>query len=100
MKIDTLGMMRQVGKPCDFDFEVKSTRGVYCSKLVYPAYGDISRPTEKSFGRTAFPPNHAAEHAVRGEEPELVRYTHDGREVKRQPKEAMAHRMGPASPGR
>ncbi len=118
MNIDSLGVMRrvndlpearaqvvlqalrQVGKPYDFNFEVESKRGVYCSKLVYLAYGDISWPTEKSFGRTTFTPDHVAEQALRGEELELVRFFHDGREVKHQPKEAMAQLMGLVAEGR
>lgn len=117
MNIDSLGVMRrasddreqraqvvlqavrQIGKPYDFNFEVESKRGVYCSKLVYLAYGDIAWPTQKSLGRTTFTPDHVAERALTSRELELVAFYHDGRQVTEQPREVMAQLMGKAVGG-
>lgn len=92
-----LQAMRQIGKPYDFNFEVESKRGVYCSKLVYLAYGDIDWPTQKSLGRTTFTPDHVAERALNGRELELVTFYHDGRQITDQPRETMAQLMGLAA---
>lgn len=89
-----LQAMRQIGKPYDFNFEVESKRGVYCSKLVYLAYGDIDWPTQKSLGRTTFTPDHVAERALNGSELELVTFFHDGRQITDRPQETMARLMG------
>lgn len=114
MNIDSLGVMRrasddgeqraqvvlqavrQIDKPYDFNFEVESKRGVYCSRLVYLAYGDIDWPTQKSLGRTTFTPDHVAERALTSRELDLVAFYHDGRQVTEQPREAMAQLMGKA----
>jgi len=112
MNIDSLGVMRrtgddreqraqvvlqavrQIGKPYDFNFEVESKRGVYCSKLVYLAYGDIDWPTQKSMGRTTFTPDHVAERALNSKDLELVTFFHDGRQITDRPWETMAQLMG------
>lgn len=112
MNIDSLGIMRrsddnraeraqvvlrslrQIGKPYDFNFEVESKEGVYCSKLVYLVYGELDWPTRKSLGRTTFTPDDVAVRAVRGKELELVVFYHDGRQVTEQPSELMAQLMG------
>lgn len=94
-----LQAMRQIGKPYDFNFEVESKRGVYCSKLVYLAYGDIDWPTQKSLGRTTFTPDHVAERALNGRDLELVTFFHDGHQVTDRPRETMAQLMGLAGGG-
>jgi len=112
MNIDSLGVMRrpaaddaerarvvlqslrQIGKPYDFNFEVESKAGVYCSKLVYLAYGDLAWPTHRSLGRTTFTPDDVAARALDGSELELVVFFHDGQKVTERPREVMAQLMG------
>ena len=112
MNIDSLGVMRrpaadqgargrvvlqalrQIGKPYDFNFDVESKERVYCSKLVYLAYGDVDWSTQKSLGRTTFTPDDVAARAVQGNELELVTFYHDGRQITDRPRETMAGLMG------
>ena len=112
MNIDSLGVMRrsavdrtaqarvvlqalrQIGKPYDFNFDVESKERVYCSKLVYLAYGDLDWSTQRSLGRTTFTPDDVAARAVQGQELELVAFYHDGRHVIDRPRETMASLMG------
>lgn len=112
MNIDSLGVMRspaaaaparaqivlqalrQIGKPYDFNFDVESKERVYCSKLVYLAYGDLDWSTQKSLGRTTFTPDDVAVRAVTGGDLELISFYHDGRHVSDRPREVMASLMG------
>jgi uncharacterized protein YycO len=112
MNIDSLGVMRrpaadatiraqivlqalrQIGKPYDFNFDVESKERVYCSKLVYLAYGDLDWSTQKSLGRTTFTPDDVALRAVSGGDLELISFYHDGRHIIDRPRETMASLMG------
>lgn len=89
-----LRSLRQIGKPYDFNFEVESKEGVYCSKLVYLAYGDLDWPTQKSLGRTTFTPDDVAARALSGNGLELIAFYHDGRQITERPCEVMAQLMG------
>jgi len=112
MNIDSLGVMRrpaadraaraevvlqalrQIGKPYDFNFDVESKERVYCSKLVYLAYGDLDWPTQKSLGRTTFTPDDVAARALSGDDLKLVAFYHDGQKIADHPGETMAKLMG------
>ena len=89
-----LAALRQIGKPYDFNFDVESKERVYCSKLVYLAYGDLDWATQRSLGRTTFTPDDVAVRAVSGDELELVAFYHDGRHITNHPRETMAGLMG------
>lgn len=89
-----LAALRQIGKPYDFNFDVESKERVYCSKLVYLAYGDLDWPTQKSLGRTTFTPDDVAVRALQGDEFELVTFYHDGRHIIDRPRKMMASLMG------
>lgn len=90
--------LRQVGKPYDFNFDVESKERVYCSKLVYLAYGSSDWPTKKSLGRTTFTPDDVAFRALRGKDMELVSFYHDGVKVAATPRVRMAELMGVEEP--
>jgi len=109
MNIDSLGILRQtgadrakvvlralreLGKPYDFNFEVESKQGVYCSKLVYLAYGDLAWPTRSSLGRTTFTPDDVAALAVNDQALQLIAFYHDGQKVDKRPREVLAKLMG------
>ena len=88
-----LQALRQIGKPYDFNFDVESKERVYCSKLVYLAYGDLDWPTQKSLGRNTFTPDDVAARALQGNELELVTFYHDGQHITDRPREFMAKLM-------
>jgi hypothetical protein len=88
-----LQALRQIGKPYDFNFDVESKERVYCSKLVYLAYGDLDWPTKSSLGRTTFTPDDVAVRALGGSDLQLVTFYHDGRPVLDAPTARMAQLM-------
>jgi len=76
-----LQALRQVGKPYDFNFDAQTTHRVFCSKLVYLAYGDLQWPTAKVMGRVTVSPDNIAARAL-GDGPLNVSLLyHDGQEV-------------------
>lgn len=91
-----LQALRQVGKRYDFNFDVESKDRVYCSKLVYLAYGGIDWPTKKSMGRTTFTPDDVASKATKEHELQIVTFYHDGHLVREAPALRMAELLGKA----
>lgn len=76
-----LQALRQVGKPYDFNFDTQTTHRVFCSKLVYLAYGDLQWPTSRMLGRVTVSPDNIAARAT-GDGPLAVSLLyHDGQEV-------------------
>ena len=76
-----LQTLRQVGKAYDFNFNAETTNRVFCSKLVYLAYGDLKWRTSRILGRVTISPDNIAEHAT-GDGPLTVAVLfHDGNEV-------------------
>jgi hypothetical protein len=87
-------VLRQVGKPYDFNFDVESKGRVYCSKLVYLCYSGIDWPTKKSLGRTTFTPDDVAVKAAKDGPLQLVAFYHDGKRIDEAPTVRMAELMG------
>ena len=52
--------LRQIGKPYDFNFNVETTDRIFCSKLVYLAYGRLAWPTTRMLGRATVSPDSIA----------------------------------------
>lgn len=76
-----LQALEHVGKPYDFNFDVQSTDRIFCSKLVYLAYGDLNWPTSRMLGRATISPDNIAQRAI-GDGPLAVALLyHDGTEV-------------------
>ncbi len=92
-----LRVLRQIGKGYDFNFKVESKERIYCSKLIYLAYGDLDRPARRVLGRATFTPDDVAAWALKGGELQLVAFYHDGRQVIQRPRETMAQLMGLAA---
>lgn len=70
-----------IGKPYDFNFDVESTDRIFCSKLVYLVYGDLSWPTSRMLGRSTISPDNVAQRALRDGPLSIVLLYHDGVEV-------------------
>lgn len=91
-----LQTLRQVGKPYDFNFDAQTTNRVFCSKLVYLAYGDLQWPTSRMLGRVTVSPDNIAARAT-GDGPLTVSVLyHDGREVTENRREFIERLMKPA----
>jgi uncharacterized protein YycO len=76
-----LQALRQVGKPYDYNFDADTTHRIFCSKLVYLAYGDLQWPTSRMLGRVTVSPDNIAERSV-GDGPLTVSLLyHDGQEI-------------------
>jgi uncharacterized protein YycO len=90
-----LQTLRQVGKAYDFNFDAETTDRVFCSKLVYLAYGDLRWPTSRILGRFTISPDNIAERAT-GDGPLTVALLfHDGNEVSDAPRNFMAQLARP-----
>lgn len=90
-----LQALRQVGKPYDFNFDAETTHRVFCSKLVYLAYGDLQWPTSRMMGKTTVTPDNIASRAL-GDGPLSVSLLfHDGKEVTEGKREFMEALMKP-----
>lgn len=77
--------LRQVGKPYDFNFDAETTDRIFCSKLVYLAYGGLQWPTSRMLGRVTVSPDDIASRAVGDGPLSIALLYHDGREIGVQP---------------
>lgn len=84
-----LNTFRQLGKAYDFNFDANSCDKVYCSKLVYMAYGDIPWPTSRTLDRFVVNPDDIASYALKDDSFEIIMLYHDGKEIKNNKKIAM-----------
>lgn len=91
-----LQTLRQVGKAYDFNFDAETTQRVFCSKLVYLAYGDMQWPTSKVLGRVTISPDNIASRATRDGPLALALLYHDGREITEAPRALMEKLVSPA----
>lgn len=82
--------LRQVGKPYDFNFDAESTHRIFCSKLVYLAYGNLPWPTSRILGRTTVSPDDIAALSVGDGPLSIELFYHDGAEVAEAPGPIMA----------
>lgn len=93
-----LQALRQVGKPYDFNFDADTTHRIFCSKLVYLAYGDLQWPTSRMLGRATISPDNIAERAL-GDGPLSVSLLfHDGSEVTEARREFMQRLLSRPAP--
>lgn len=94
-----LQALRQVGKPYDYNFDADTTHRIFCSKLVYLAYGDLQWPTSRMLGRATVSPDNIAARAI-GDGPLSVSLLyHDGNEITESRREFMAQLLkGQAAP--
>jgi len=76
-----LQSLRQVGKEYDFNFDAETTDRVFCSKLVYFAYGDIDWPTSRMLGRYTVSPDDIARRSIEGGPLSIALLYHDGERV-------------------
>ncbi|ANQ83606.1 hypothetical protein dqs_0530 [Azoarcus olearius] len=93
-----LQALRQVGKAYDFNFDAESTQRVFCSKLVYLAYGDMQWPTARIFGRVTVSPDNIAARATGDGPLSVALLYHEGEEVSRAPRALMEKLVPPAAP--
>ena len=77
-----LQTLRQIGKEYDFNFNAETTDRMFCSKLVYLAYGDIDWPTSRMLGRFTVSPDDIAQRSINGGPLTIVLLYHDGKSVK------------------
>lgn len=80
---------RQVGKAYDFNFDAESTQRMFCSKLVYIAYGDMKWPTSRMLGRATVSPDNIAALATSDGPLKVALLYHDGKEVAEEPQRLM-----------
>jgi uncharacterized protein YycO len=73
--------LRQVGKAYDFNFDAESTNRIFCSKLVYLAYGDLQWPTSRILGRVTVSPDNIASRAFGDGPLQVALLYHDGLEI-------------------
>lgn len=59
----------QIGKKYDFGFDAMTTNEITCTEIISLSYGDISWPTDYTFGRTTITPNNMAEIALYKDSP-------------------------------
>jgi uncharacterized protein YycO len=76
-----LQTLRQVGKSYDFNFDVESTRRMFCSKLVYHGYPRITWPTSRFLGRFTVSPDDIAKRSLANEPLGISLLYHDGSKV-------------------
>ena len=89
--------LRQIGKPYDFNFDAQTTTRVFCSKLVYLAYGDLQWPTSRMMGRVTVTPDNIAARALGNGPLTVVLLYHDGQEITDSPREFMQKLLKPAA---
>jgi uncharacterized protein YycO len=85
-----LQTLRQIGKAYDFNFDAENTQRVFCSKLVYLAYGDVDWPTSRFLGRFTISPDDIAKRSIAGGPLSIILIYHDGKPVKLPAQEMMA----------
>lgn len=88
--------LRQIGKPYDFNFDAETTHRVFCSKLVYLAYGDLQWPTSRIMGRVTVSPDNIAARTLGDGPLSVALLYHDGREITESPREFMQQLLKPA----
>ena len=76
-----LQALRQVGKPYDYNFDAETTHRIFCSKLVYLAYGDLQWPTSRMMGRVTVSPDNLAARALDDGPLTVSLLYHDGNEI-------------------
>jgi uncharacterized protein YycO len=77
-----LQALRQIGKDYDFNFDAETTDRMFCSKLVYLAYGGFDWPTSRSLGRNTVTPDDVARRALTADGKLAVALLyHDGESV-------------------
>ena len=90
-----LNAFRQLGKEYDFNFDANSCDKVYCSKLVYLAYGNVPWPTSRTLDRFVVNPDDIASYVVDDKSFEIVMFYHDGKEIKENKKIVMKGFLNP-----
>lgn len=70
-----------IGKPYDFNFNVEGTDRIFCSKLVYLAYGDMQWPTSRMLGRVTISPDDLAQKSLDAGPLSIALLYHDGHPV-------------------
>ncbi len=90
-----LNAFRQLGKEYDFNFDANSCDKVYCSKLVYLAYGNVPWPTSRTLDRFVVNPDDIASYIVNDKSFEIVMFYHDGKEIKENKKIVMKGFLNP-----
>ncbi|MDR1424970.1 MAG: hypothetical protein LBI92_10285, partial [Azoarcus sp.] len=85
-------------KAYDFNFDAESTQRVFCSKLVYLAYGNVDWPTSRFLGRFTISPDDIAQRSIAGGPLSIVLIYHDGRPVKPPLQEKMGHFLATPEP--
>ena len=81
----------------DFNFDAETTNRVFCSKLVYLAYGDLQWPTSRVMGRVTVSPDNIAERSVGNGPLDVVLLYHDGQEITDKPREFMQKLLKPGA---
>ncbi|MDR2689122.1 MAG: hypothetical protein LBB76_05120 [Azoarcus sp.] len=76
-----LHTLRQVGKAYDFNFNAETTDRMFCSKLIYMAYGGIDWPNSRMLGRFTISPDDIAQRSIRNGPLHIVLLYHDGKRV-------------------
>ncbi|MDR2092610.1 MAG: hypothetical protein LBP58_04755 [Azoarcus sp.] len=89
-----LQTLRQIGKAYDFNFDAENTQRVFCSKLVYFAYGNVDWPTSRFLGRFTISPDDIAKRSIDSGPLSIVLIYHDGKPVKPPLQETMARFLG------
>jgi len=89
--------LRQIGKSYDFNFDAQTTNRVFCSKLVYLAYGDLQWPTSRIMGRVTVSPDNIAERALGNGPLNVALLYHNGQEITDKPREFMQKLLKPAA---
>jgi uncharacterized protein YycO len=84
-----LQTLRQVGKAYDYNFDAETTSRMFCSKLVYLAYGDLQWPTSSILGRRTVSPDNIAARAFDDGPLKVSLLYHDGLEITDQAREFM-----------
>lgn len=74
--------LNQLGKRYDFNFDAETTQKIFCSKLVYLAYGELPWPTTRFLGKTTVSPDNISELAMGDGPLEPVLVFLDGQQVK------------------
>lgn len=88
--------LRQIGKSYDFNFDAETSDRVFCSKLVYLAYGDLKWPTSRILGRVTVSPDNIASRALGDGPLQVALLYHDGQEITDNPRTFMQRLQQPA----
>lgn len=74
--------LNQLGKRYDFNFDAETTQKIFCSKLVYLAYGELPWPTTRFLGKTTVSPDNISALAMGNGPLEPVLVFLNGEQVK------------------